>query len=95
MTDVSTVVAGSVAVASSAGTGLSIVSRLVTGLATGVSMVAGSVATGCSGTSVVGDEASSSAIDAWMSELAAPTAAVCVSLVVLLVGIVSVTGSID
>jgi len=63
MTDVSTVVAGSVAVASSAGAGLSIVSRLVTGLATGVS-AAGSVATGCSGTSVVGDEASSSAIDA-------------------------------
>ena len=64
MTDVSTVVAGSVAVASSAGAGLSIVSRLVTGLTTGVSMTAGSVATGCSGTSVVGDEASSSAIDA-------------------------------
>ncbi len=65
MTDVSTVVAGSVAVASSAGAGLSIVSRSVTtGLATGVSMAAGSVATGCSGTSVVGDEASSSAIDA-------------------------------
>ena len=96
MADVSTVVAGSVAVASSAGAGLSIVSRLVTtGLATGVSMVAGSVATGCLGTSVVGDEASSSAIDAWMSELAVPIAVVCVSLVVLLVGIFSVAGSID
>lgn len=95
MTDVSTVVAGSVAVASSAGAGLSIVSGLATGLATGVSMAAGSVATGCSGTSIVGDEASSSAIDAWMSELDVPTAVVCVSLVVLLVGIVSVAGSID
>lgn len=95
MTDVSTVVAGSVAVASSAGAGLSIVSGLATGLATGVSMATGSVATGCSGASVVGDEASSSAIDAWMSELAVPAAVVCVSLVVLLVGIVSVAGSID
>ena len=95
MADVSTVVAGSVAVASSAGAGLSIVSGLVTRLATGVSMAAGSVATGCSGTSVVADEASSSAIDAWMLELAVPTAVVCASLVVLLVGIVSVTGSID
>lgn len=64
MTDVSTVAAGSAAVASSAGAGVLIVSGLVTGLATGVSMAAGSVVMGCSGTSVVGDEASSSAIDA-------------------------------
>lgn len=95
MADISAVVIGSVAVASSAGVGVLIVSGVATGLATGVSVVTVSVAVGCSGASVIADEASSSAIDAWMSELAVPTAVICSSLVVLLVGIVSMAGSID